>query len=148
MKKNNELQLTEMVKASVEIFFEQYHLDDAEEIVEYLWLRPYRTNLNVDVFVDDGGSYMRHDHIPLLLARNGYDRSVSQFIPFSISENPVILDDGLDYHITFEDISAIKVFIAANVTSLKKLADSKMSHIEFIQSIQIPSHSISDGKAK
>jgi hypothetical protein len=37
-------------------------MDSIDDLVEYMWLRPNVTHLNVDVFVDDGQSYVRHDH--------------------------------------------------------------------------------------
>ena len=74
---------------------ENYHLDSAEDIMEYMWLRPRVTNLNVDIFVDDSGAYIRQDRDLVLYARNGYDKSVSDFIPFLISSNPIVLDGQL-----------------------------------------------------
>ena len=36
------------------------------DLMEYMWLRPKDTGLGVDIFIDDGGAYIRHDE-PLLL---------------------------------------------------------------------------------
>ncbi len=124
-----------------------YRLSDTDELMEYLWLRPCRTGLNVDIFVDDGGSYKRHNHIPLLFARNGYDKDCAQFIPFAISENPAILDDEIDFGITYNDIFAIQDFIMANAAGLIQLAGSIQAHSDFIQSIRIPSYFIAEHKS-
>lgn len=145
--KINESQLKEIIKESVKSVLEQYQLNDTDEIMEYLWLRPHYTGLNVDIFVDDGGSYKRHNHVPLLFVRNGYRKECARFIPFSISESPIILDDEIDYGITYNDIFAVQDFIIANVSSLIQLANSKLSHSDFIQSIRIPSYVFVEHKA-
>ena len=144
--KINESQLQEIVRKSVKSVLEQYQLGDIEEITEYLWLRPSRTGLNVDVFVDDGGSYIRHRHSLLLFVRNGYDKSVSEFIPFSISEKPMILDDSIDYNISYNDIFAVQDFIVANKLFLIQMANEEISHTSFLQSIRIPSYVVVESK--
>ena len=102
-----------------------------------MWLKPNITNLNVDIFVDDGGSYKRHNHILLLFARNGYDKSVSEFIPFAISNNPIIMDENIEYKITYNDIFAIQDFIQANITNLIKFATQTIDHNQFVNSLKI-----------
>ena len=54
-------------------------MDSIEELMEYMWLRPKVTHLNVDIFVDDGGAYVRHEHELLLFVR----RSMSN-VPLSV----------------------------------------------------------------
>ena len=115
----------------------QYCLTDLDELVEYMWLKPNITNLNVDIFVDDGGSYKRHNHILLLFARNGYDKSVSEFMPFAISNNPIIMDENIEYKITYNDIFAIQDFIQANITNLIKFATQTIDHNQFVNSLKI-----------
>ena len=137
-------QLQKMIKETVRDVLGQYRLDDTEEITEFLWLRPAHTGLNVDIFVDDGGSYKRHGHCPLLFVRNGYDRSVSEFIPFSISERPTILNKNIDYNISYNDIFAVQDFIAANKSILMQLANKDIPHISFLRSIRVPSYVITE----
>ena len=114
---------------------DKYKLDSLEELMEYMWLRPSRTLLNVDIFVDDGLSYDRHNHPLLLFARNGYTKEDKEFIPFSISENPAILDDIPVLHIGENDVLDIKKFITDNIENLKALANNNISHIEFVNRI-------------
>lgn len=144
--KINERQLKKIVKESVKTILEQYNLTDVEEINEFLWLRPSRTGLNVDIFVDDGGSFKTHNHSLLLFARNGYDNSVSEFIPFSVSKHPKILDESIDYNISYNDIFAIQDFIVYNLKSLINLAYETINHTTFVQSIKIPSYIVSENK--
>ena len=90
-------------------------MDSIEDLLEYMWLRPNVTHLNIDVFVDDGQSYVRHGHELLLYARNGYGREVDEFVPFSVSQTPKVLDDAIDLKISNEEVCEIKHFIVANL---------------------------------
>ena len=109
-----------------------YQLDSLEELLEYMWLRPNETNLNVDIFVDDGGSYLRHEHELLLFVRNGYDTSVQEFIPISVSQTPMILNENIERNISAKDITEVLHFIVKNQEALQALADREISQIEFI----------------
>ena len=114
----------------------QYRMGYSDELMEFLWIRPVHSGLNIDIFVDDSGSYIRNNRNLLLFARNGYDKAVSTFLPFSISNNPVILDDGIDCHISDNDIAALKEFIAKNHIIIELLADGIISHESFINAIK------------
>ena len=46
----------------------EYKLQDLDELYGYMWLKPNDTNINADIFVDDGEAYIRDNHVPLLLA--------------------------------------------------------------------------------
>lgn len=111
---------------------ERYKLSDLDKLMEYMWLKPQVTKLNVDIFVDDGGSYERNEHPLLLFVRNGHGRSVSNFIPIAISENPYIMDDEMALNISSEDVSAVKSFIQLNLELLISMAQSKISHEMFV----------------
>ena len=90
---------------------EQYRLSCSEELMEYMWLKPNITKLNVDIFVDDGMSYKRNNHSLLLFIRNGYSKMSNSFIPMSISNKPCVLDDEMDFMISYEDIFLVQDFI-------------------------------------
>lgn len=140
-----ENELHKIIKESVQkVINENYNIDSLDELMEYMWLRPKFTNLNVDIFVDDGGSYLRHNHELLLLVRNGYDKNVSEFIPFSVSQNPIILDDTIDFLISYDDIFAVQDFIFANVELLQALANRQIEQTAFVHSIKIPSYALSE----
>ena len=137
----NELHM--IIKESVQkVISENYNIDSLDELMEYMWLRPKLTNLKVDIFVDDGGSYSMHNHELLLLVRNGYDRSASEFIPISISHNPIVLDDTIDFMISYDDIFEVQDFIVANVDLLQALADRQIGQSAFVKSIKIPSYAL------
>lgn len=151
MKKNiikiSEQELQNIVKESVKkILHENYQMDSVDELMEFMWLRPKMTHLNVDIFVDDGQSYIRHKHELLLFVRNGYDKHVNEFIPFSVSQNPIVLDDVMDFNISYDDIFCVQDFILANLNSLQSLANRNISQFSFIQSIRIPSYALCERK--
>ena len=120
--------------------------NDEDRIMEYMWLKPKITGLKVDIFVDDGGSYKRHGHPLILLARNGYDKSVSSFLVFLVGNNPLILNQEIDFGITYNDIFAIQDFIQANYAGLQELADGNLTQREFAGTIRIPSYIVTEAK--
>lgn len=115
---------------------EQYKLSCLDELMEYMWLKPQISKLNVDIFVDDGGSYERNEHPLLLFVRNGHGKSVSEFIPISISENPYIMDEEKVLKISSEDVSVVKSFIKLNMGLLISMAQSKISHEVFVSQLK------------
>ena len=121
---------------------EKYSLTDVDELMEYMWLKPDRTGLKVDIFVDDCGSYERYGHPLLLWVRNGDGREVSEFIPFLISGQPVILNSGIDCRISEEDVVAILGFIQRNLEILVKLPADLISQTDFVESVK--RHCVSD----
>ena len=121
---------------------EKYSLTDVDELMEYMWLKPDRTGLKVDIFVDDCRSYERYGHPLLLWVRNGYGREVSEFIPFLISGQPVILNSGIDCRISEEDVVAILGFIQQNLEILVKLPADLISQTDFVESVK--RHCVSD----
>lgn len=91
----------------------------------------------MSIFVDDGGSYIRHNHCLLLFARNGYERSDCEFIPFRVSESPVILDDVIELKISDDDVLKVRDFVVSNLKKLKDLADRKISQMEFVSRLVV-----------
>ena len=112
-----------------------YTLNDLDELQEYMWLKPSVTHIDFDIFVDDGGSYMRHNHQLLLFVRNGYSRDCNDFIPVSIDENPCVLAD-MDIKIPYDVVVSIKDFIKSNLEILKDLANCKISQEVFVEKIK------------
>ena len=143
----NENDLKKIICETVKkVIVERYTLSSTDELMEYMWLKPQITGLNVDIFVDDGGSYQRNGHTLLLWVRNGYSKSIAEFIPFSISNTPQILDENIDYNITYNDIFAIQDFIVFNLQNLALLANQKISQKEFVNTIKTPSYAITEKK--
>ena len=106
------------------------------DLMEYMWMHPKGTGLNVDVFVDDGGAYIRHNEPLLLWVRNGYDKSVGEFIPVSVSLEPQILNDTIPIRIAEIDIQAVSKFIVSKLNLLQALADRKISQIDFFHLVK------------
>ena len=129
--------LAKLISESIKKFLlAEYHMSDLEELMEYMWLKPNETGLNVDIFVDDGGAYKRHRHRLLLWARNGYSKMIDDFIPFSIDRHPRILNNDLEYNISYDDIFKIQNFIIRNLKGLIDLADRRIGQIAFANKIQ------------
>lgn len=121
---------------------EKYSLTDVDELMEYMWLKPDRTGLKVDIFVDDCGAYERYGHPLLLWARNGYGREVSEFIPFLVSDQPVILNSEIDCHISEDEVVAIQGFIQRNLEILVELPSDLISQPDFVESVK--KHCVAD----
>ena len=148
IKQDNFLKL---IQEEIEKFFlkeASYHLDDNEKLMEYMLLDEYDTGLNVEIFVDDNGSYRRDGHPLLLFARNSNDYNINDFIPFLISDNPKILDDTIEINISDADILAIKTFIILNLNLLVAFANEEIPLDEFVANIQKPSLSSSIHESK
>lgn len=129
------------------LVMENYKLNDLDELMEYMWLKPQYSKLNVDIFIDDGGAYERYDHPLLLYVRNGYDRSVNSFIPFSVSEKPFVLDDDIDFNISYDDIYSVMDFIQFNLDILIAMSKSQISHDEFVSHIKfVPAYVLAESK--
>lgn len=139
--------LKKYVSKRLEEVSQSYSLTDTDELMEYMWLKPNETGLKIDIFVDDNGSYKINNHSLLLFARNGYDKSVSEFISFLVSNNPIIMNSEIEYHISYNDIFAIQDFIQANVILLIKLATQTISQNEFVQQLKVPVYSITESKS-
>lgn len=109
----------------------EYRLDSLDELMEYMWLKPKETGLNVDIFVDDGGSYRLHQHKLILFVRNGYNKTDEDFIPISIERNPQIMKRKSLIKLLPKDLSEVRTFIKQNLVNLYNLADRQISQIEF-----------------
>lgn len=118
----------------------EYKLQDVDELYNYMWLKPDVTNIDADIFVDDGEAYIRDRHVPLLFVRNGKGRETIEFIPISISQTPKILDNNLAVAIGENTINQVFDFIKANTMVLMDMANGKLNAEEFISVIKIPTY--------
>ena len=115
---------------------DSYKMVDIEELYGYAWMKPEETGVNADMFVDDGGAYLRDNHVPLVFVRNGYGRNVLEFIPISVSDNPQILDNDISINLNKNVIETIFEFIKVNKDSLMLFADREINIHEFYNLIQ------------
>lgn len=117
---------------------ERYELIDPEELTEYMWLKPSVTFLKYDIFVDDGGAYIRGNHPLLIFVRNGVGRECDDFIPISVSNDPKILNVNMGINISVEDMFEIKQFIINNRQLLIDFSNSRMLPDKFVESLRLP----------
>lgn len=116
---------------------DKYGAKYQDDMMEYLWLKPSVTHLNVDIFVDDGFAFKRSDRSILLYVRNGYTTQVSDFIPMSVCEQPTVTDSNMDFNVDYEDLFAVQDFIQMNLVALIRLANEQISAQEFVQNLNI-----------
>lgn len=118
----------------------EYSLQDLDELYGYMWLKSDDTNIDADIFIDDGGAYIRDKHVPLLFLRNGKGRGITEFIPVSISDMPEILDKNMVIKISDYIIKQVFDFIKINKAALLAMANSQIDVEEFASVIKIPSY--------
>ena len=91
--------------------------------MEKIYLPIGDTFLKTEIFIENN----------IVYARNGYDKSVSEFIPFLLSKKPIVLDDEMDFNISYNDIFDIQDFIVNNLDLLLKLANGEIDYVtEFL----------------
>lgn len=119
---------------------DEYSLIDTDELSEYMWLKPTVTTLEYDLFVDDGEAHIRGNHILLVFVRNGKERTCSEFIPISVSNDPKILNPDINITISPKDMYDIRNFIINNRHLLVKMSKGKILPDDFINNLKVPSH--------
>ena len=112
-----------------------YYMQHEDELFHYLWLRPEKTGVAVDMFVDDGGTYKIDKHPLLAFLRNDYNSEVAEYIAVAVEEDQKILSVKTNLKITDKDMMAAKQFIRENQKLLQDLADSKLSHSDFFSQL-------------
>lgn len=115
----------------------EYQLQDLYELYNYMWLKPDVTNIDADIFVDDGEAYIRDQHMPLLFVRNGKGKDIMEFISISISKTPKILDNNLTIAIGENIINQVFDFIKINTAVLMGMANGNLNADEFISVLNI-----------
>ena len=125
--------------------YEEYQAEDADELMEYSLLKPKFSGLNVDLYIDDGGAYIRHEHPLWVYFRNGYSKN-DNVLPVSIDNNPQILVSNYNLNISKFDLDSIKEFIRQNANLLVSFANDELSHIEFFDNIKVVSYALTENK--
>lgn len=114
---------------------DMYTLTNTDELTEYMWLKPSITTLDYDIFVDDGEAYVRGNHPLLIFVRNGKNKSINEFIPISVSNNPQILDNNIVTTLSPEELYIIRNFIITNKELLETLSHGKLLPDEFVDKL-------------
>ncbi len=115
----------------------EFKMKNLDELYGYMWLKPDVTNINADIFVDDGKAYLRDNHVPLLYVRNGIGREITEFIPISISETPAILDESIAICVDTTIIKQIMDFIKDNIYTLMAFANGIVSAENVVLSLRL-----------
>ncbi len=112
---------------------------EEEELVQFLMLSPHETGCGIDIFVDDGGMFLKYDHPMWLYFRNGRNGDGYPFevLPISVSENPQILSAYYTLHITEDELYYVKEFIKKNLQFLIEVALGYLKQREFCKKYQM-----------
>lgn len=143
----SEEKINSIVESAIKkVLYEEYHLNDLDELYGYTRLDTTITGLDIDLFVDNSETYKMYNHQLLAFIRNGYDKNIMEFIPFAVSKEANILDTSIDYNVNSRDILSVQQFIRMNVSPLKKLADGELIGSDFIERLSVPSFVIREEK--
>lgn len=115
--------------------FVDYQKEDDMEMMEYLKIWPEDSGIPIELWVDDGGSYIRHNHPLWLYFRNGKTMK-DDFIPISINDNPQIMINKPKLKIDNVTLIKIKTFIRRNKVNIIKLAKGKILNTDFLDNIK------------
>ena len=116
--------------------FAAYQAEDELELMEYALVKPKFSGLNVELFADDGGAYIRHEHPLWIYFRNGCSKS-DNVLPISIDATaPRVLVNEYKLNISDDDFNSIIDFVRQHASLLTDFANRKLSHIIFFHSIQ------------
>ena len=115
--------------------FSSYQAEDKYELIEFSLLRTKYSGLNIELFVDDGFSYIRHEHPLWVYFRNGYLKT-DNVLPISIEKNPVVLLKEYQLNITPSDFQSIIWFIKENRDLLIAFSKAQLKHIDFFTKIK------------
>lgn len=107
-------------------------LEYEDELMEYAKQGKDVTGLNVDIYVDDGGAYIRNGYPLRIYVPNGYGNTNEFFhIDVSNTPNPPSVHCELDE----DDMNAILCFIEINADILRMFANEEISHVDFLKSM-------------
>ena len=106
-----------------------------DDLLEYCRLRPSDTGLRVDMFLDDCGAYKRNNHPLQVYMQNDYG-NVAEVLPIEVDSSTYNTLPPPNIGISFDDYQKVLEFIGKNKNLIKQLADSRISHLNFIMAMQ------------
>lgn len=124
--------------------FDKYQKEDDTEMMEYLKVWTDVSGIPVELWVDDGGSFIRHNHPLWLYFRNG--KSIKDdFIPVSINDNPQIMVKNPKLNIDKTTFIKIITFIRRNKKNIIKLAKGQILNTDFLNNIKPVNTNLNEG---
>ena len=127
--------------------FAAYQAEDPDELMEFYSLKPELTGIPVLLKIDDGGSYIRHDHPIWVYLKNGYNQ-FEDFLPISVCENPEFLIANPILKIDKDVIGKTFDFIKEYRKELIDIANEKLESIDFEDIIVEHKNKLNHGKEK
>lgn len=104
-----------------------------DDLIEYWRMKPPKTGLNVEIFLDDGEAYKRNGHPLWVYMQNDYN-NFTNVIPIEVdSVNQVMLGVPKNIGINMGDYQQVLKYINLNKELIKQLADCDIDHLEYIE---------------
>jgi hypothetical protein len=114
---------------------------DYDELEEMAGLRKPDSGLPVNLWLDDSEHYKRAGHWKRIKFQGDYGNKANpgNMFNMTISENPEIMPPEIESKIKLptKDIEKIKTFVKNNVDLLSKLADQKITFIQFYKQMKV-----------
>jgi hypothetical protein len=108
---------------------------------EMAGLRKPDSGLPVNLWLDETGAYRKGGHWKRIKFQGDYGNEINRNNLFSmtISDDPKIMPPSAESKIklTAKDIEQIKTFVKNNADSLSKLADQKITFIQFYKQMKV-----------
>ncbi len=101
-----------------------------DDLIEYCRLRPEKTGLNVEIFLDDGEAYKRNGHPLWVYIQNNYN-DITDVIPIEVETLSVISDKKVN--IDINDYENVLKYIKKNKELIKGLTDNSVKHLEYVE---------------
>jgi hypothetical protein len=120
------------------IIVEEQGLSDLEEMAG---LRKPDTGLPVNLWLDETGAYKRTGHWKRIKFQGDHGNVINpkSLFTMTISDNPQIMPPDAEMKIKLprKDIERVKIFVKNNANLLSKLADQKITFIQFSKQMKV-----------
>lgn len=111
--------------------YESYISENEDDTFGFLKLYPGETGLNISVYADDSGSYLKHNHPLWLYFENSKDGTFNKRLPISISYNPQLLVPENLVEISNHDLYMVENFIRCNYGLLNEYGNGNIDVLLF-----------------
>lgn len=118
--------------------WDEYLDKNIDELLEYSFIPPRLSSLNVPCLIDCDESFKHHKHPMWILIGNGANLEEDGWLPFSIEDNAQMLIKERKTNLSPSDIADIQEFIRVNKNLLSAFANGKKRGCSFISEMALP----------
>jgi hypothetical protein len=117
---------------------EEQNLAENLKIEEMATLRKKRSDLPVNLYLDDSGSWSKAGHWKWIKfqADKGDSPNTHSMIPMTIDENPQILIKNPRMSLSAQEIEQVRAFVKLNKDLLLQLSDTEIDIGEFLEKMK------------